>query len=86
MMRVSGRKQARFTPSRSSARKSHSAMWSSGTPIAWAVLRPRCWSGKKNTRGFLDHAHSSTERALEDVHTRPPRAPQNALSAAVEFM
>ena len=75
-----------FAASRSSARQSHSAIASSGTPIAKAVLRPRCWSGKKNTRGFLSHAHSSTARAFEEVHTSPPRAPQKALSAAVEFM
>ena len=54
--------------------------------MARAVLRPRCWSGKKNTRGRRSQAHSSTSRAFEEVHTTPPRAPQKALSAAVEFM
>jgi len=33
-----------------------------------------------------DHAHSSTARAFDDVHTTPPRSPQKALSAAEEFM
>ena len=84
--RASGAKQAAFTRSGSPVRHSHSAMRSSGTPIARAVLRPRCWSGKKKTRGWRSQAHSSTARAFDEVHTTPPRAPQNALSPAVEFM
>ena len=32
------------------------------------------------------NAHSSTARALIDVHTAPPWRPTNAFSAADEFM
>ena len=38
----------------------HIGICSSGTPIALAVLRPRCWSGKKSTRWPRSNAHSST--------------------------
>jgi hypothetical protein len=63
-----------------------STICSSGTPIAWPVLRPRCWSGKNSTRFFRANAHSSTFAALLLVHTAPPCSPTNALSAAAEFM
>ena len=59
---------------------------SSGMPMALAVLRPRCWSGKNSTRWPRSNAHSSTVEAFDDVHTMPPCRPQNALSAAEEFM
>ncbi len=61
--------------------------------MASPVLRPRCWSGKNRTfsppappsaRGR--NAHSSTARALVEVHTAPPWRPTNAFSAADEFM
>ena len=32
------------------SRGSQTGIWSSGMPIARAVLRPRCWSGKKRAR------------------------------------
>jgi hypothetical protein len=31
-------------------------------------------------------AHSKAARALDEVQTSPPRSPQKALMAAVEFM
>ena len=31
-------------------------------------------------------AHSKAARAFDEVHTKPPCSPQNALIAAVEFM
>ena len=64
----------------------HIGMRSSGTPIAFAVLRPRCWSGKNSTRCPRSNAHSSTVAAFDDVQTMPPCSPQNPLSAADEFM
>ena len=64
----------------------HIGICSSGMPIALAVLRPRCWSGKNSTRWPRSKAHSSTVAALDDVHTMPPLRPQNALRAAEEFM
>ena len=54
--------------------------------MALAVLRPRCWSGKNSTRWPRSNAHSSTVDAFDDVQTMPPWRPQNALSAAEEFM
>src|SRR5258706_465372 len=51
-------------------------MCSSGTPMAKAVLRPRCWSGKKKTLAPRVQAQASTAAALEEGHTTPPRAPQ----------
>ena len=35
--------------------------------MASPVLRPRCWSGKNNTRSPRSSAHSRTARALVDV-------------------
>ncbi len=70
----------------SALRGFHIGMSSVGTPIALAVLRPRCWSGKNSTRCPRSKAHSSTVFAFEEVQTMPPRSPQNALSAAEEFM
>ena len=61
--------------------------------MARPVLRPRCWSGKKSTfsppappSACGRNAHSSTARALVEVHTAPPLRPTNAFSAAEEFM
>ena len=64
----------------------HIGICSSGTPMALAVLRPRCWSGKNSTRWPRSNAHSSTVEALEEVQTMPPCSPQKAFSAAEEFM
>ena len=64
----------------------HIGICSSGTPMALAVLRPRCWSGKNSTRWPRSKAHSSTVAAFEEVQTIPPRSPQKPLSAAEEFM
>ena len=50
------------------------------------VLRPRCSSGKNSTRERWRKAQSRTARALDEVHTAPPRRPTKALRAAVEFM
>ena len=54
--------------------------------MAWPVLRPRCWSGKKKTRLPRSNAHSRTLTAFEEVQTTPPCAPQKAFSAAAEFI
>jgi len=62
------------------------AISSSGMPIPRAVLRPRCWSGKKSTRFVRAKAQSSTARALLDVQTMPPWRPQKALRLAAELM
>ena len=64
----------------------HIGICSSGTPIAFAVLRPRCWSGKNSTRRPRSNAHSSTVRAFDDVQTMPPWRPTKPLIAADEFM
>ena len=64
----------------------HIGICSSVTPIAFAVLRPRCWSGKNSTRRPRSNAHSSTVCAFEDVHTMPPWRPTKPLIAAEEFM
>ena len=69
-------------------RGSHTRMSSCVKPMASPVLRPRCWSGKNSTCSASPSrsAHSSTARALVDVHTAPPWRPTNAFSAADEFM
>ena len=54
--------------------------------MAFAVFRPRCWSGKKSTRRPRANAHSSTVAALDEVHTMPPCRPTKPLIAAEEFM
>ncbi len=54
--------------------------------MATPVLRPRCWSGKNSTLSPWVNAHSSTARALVEVHTAPPWRPTKAFSAAEEFM
>ena len=64
--------------------------------MATPVLRPRCWSGKNSTLSPPPaaptdalpprSAHSSTARALVEVHTAPPWRPTNALRAAELFM
>src|SRR6218665_1678914 len=64
----------------------HIGICSGGTPIALAVLRPRCWSGKNSTRCPRSNAHSSTVRAFDEVQTMPPCSPTNDLRAAEEFM
>ena len=71
---------------RAALRGFHIGICSSGTPMALAVLRPRCWSGKKSTRWPRSNAHSSTVAAFEEVQTMPPCSPQKPLSAAEEFM
>ena len=70
-------------------RGSQTTQSSSVIPIcSTAVLRPRCWSGKKKTlaSGFWSNAHSRATSALLDVQTVPPLRPQNALMSALEFM
>ncbi len=84
MTRASRNASAELPPSGRCGR--HSGISASLTPIAFAVLRPRCWSGKNTTRWPRANAHSSTVRAFEEVHTMPPLRPQNALIAAEEFM
>ena len=54
-------------------------------PIARAVFRPKCWSGKNSTRLRRSKAQSSTARALADVQTMPPCRPQNAFRSAAEL-
>ena len=54
-----------------------------------AVLRPRCWSGRKRTLvsgPFCWKAQSRAACALDEVQTAPPWRPQNALMSAEEFM
>ncbi|PIQ04535.1 MAG: hypothetical protein COW73_07695 [Nitrospirae bacterium CG18_big_fil_WC_8_21_14_2_50_70_55] len=48
---------------------SHTTIASSGIPMAVAVLRPRCWSGKKRTRGRWAKAQARTRPALEPTRT-----------------
>jgi len=58
--------------------------------LSTAVLRPRCWSGRKKIlawpSGRWASAHSRATSALDDVQTAPPLRPQNALMSAEEFM
>src|SRR4051812_6797765 len=65
---------------------SHTAISESGMPILWAVLRPRCWSGRNRSLGARANPHSNAPGALDDVQTKPPCSPQKALMAAVEFI
>ena len=51
-----------------------------------AVLRPRCWSGRKSTFSPCSNAHSRARSALEEVQMVPPCRPVNALMSAEEFM
>ena len=51
-----------------------------------AVLRPRCWSGRKSTFSPCSKAQSRARLALEEVQTMPPCLPQKALMSAEEFM
>lgn len=51
-----------------------------------AVLRPRCWSGRKRTFSPCSNAHSRARWALEEVQIVPPCLPVNALMSADEFM
>ena len=61
--------------------------------MATPVLRPEVLVGEEQHLVALPavdpappRAHSSTARALVDVHTAPPWRPTNAFSAAAEFM
>src|SRR6266545_5569276 len=70
-----------------------SSRWGSQTtqsagsrPIAMAVLRPRCWSGRNSTRSARWNAQLMARAALEEVQTAPPSRPVNPLIAAEEFM
>src|SRR5258706_532800 len=40
-------------------------------PMSYAVLRPRCWSGKNRTLSPRASAQSRIARAFELVHTAP---------------
>ena len=40
-----------------------------------AVLRPRCWSGRKKTFSPLSKAHLRARSAFEEVQTAPPFIP-----------
>ena len=51
-----------------------------------AVLRPRCWSGRKSTFSPCSKAHSRARLALDEVQIVPPCLPVNALMSAEEFM
>ena len=59
-----------------------------GIPIAYAVLRPRCWSGMKRTRLPRANADSKAAHAFDEVHTRPAIvSPQTRFDhGAVELM
>src|SRR5262245_16096067 len=65
---------------------SQTTMSSSGTPILYAVLRPRCWSGRNSTFSPRAHAHLSVAAAFDEVQTTPPRSPQNAFIDAAELI
>ena len=55
-------------------------------PMARAVLRPRCWSGRNSTRSARSNAQAIALAAFEEVQTAPPSRPVKALIAAEEFM
>ena len=65
---------------------SQTTISSSGTPILYAVLRPRCWSGSITSFSPRAQAHCMTAAALVDVQTMPPWDPTKALMAADELM
>ena len=64
----------------------HTRMSAAPKPSWRAVLRPRCWSGKKSSLSARSRAQDTTARAFDDVHTAPPLRPTKALRAAEEFM
>src|SRR5437667_1705140 len=65
---------------------SHTTISFNGMPKLYPVLRPRCWSGRKRIFSFLANAQLNAPLAFDEVQTTPPRSPQNALMAAVEFI
>src|SRR5437588_791560 len=65
---------------------SHTRMSPGPNPSWYAVLRPRCWSGKNSSFSPRSRAHAITARALDEVHTAPPWRPTNAFTAALEFI
>ena len=70
----SSRNRSASSPPQSSC-GSQTTMLSSGTTILYAVLRPRCWSGRNSTRSPRSHAQRSVAPQFVDVHTMPPRSP-----------